>query len=613
MTKSIKPLLSVLVVIAMVSMSFTIFGASGSNAATPAASTTSTPTGEFIYGTPISTSVADLNPLTAANSLSSILVGQMYADSLGFVWTSGAITPWLAKSWTITTNSNGSETIVFHLNPNASWVNGSSVVSQITAKDVAFTFDLLMANSSLDSYGLGPHIMSLTTSGNTTVTFLIDHASSLWFDIIASQTIIPSAWAAYDHGNISKVGGYTNMGPIGQELTAGPFVLSNLTSQGAIMKANTNFWMGSPKVAKVYIEKFSTTASATLALEKAQIGVENPALSDYYGLQNQPNITSVRQVEPWVFYLWMNDLLAPYNNVHVRQGLAYAINKSQIMVKAEDTIGSWGATNTSDGGLPTVLKADWAPNLHYYAYNVSKAELQMEKAGYHIATNGSYNGYFVNNTTNQELTFTINEPSNIADWVSAGDFITGDLNAAHIHAVFDVVPIGTWATTVFNESNFNVLTYFGYVPSFTNPYLQLQQLFASNGGWNFEGFNNATVNTAFNNSADMSNLTQLVQSLYPVQKIIDQQIPIIPIGDAGNFYAYNTKEVQGFIPNLTSDNPLNWMTVTVPGASSTTTTTTPTSSGNYTLYYIIGAVVVIAVIGSLVGLTVSKRGKKGEK
>ncbi len=610
MSKSINTLIVFSVVFVMVAMSFAFVASYNSNAATPhAAASSTTPTGKFIIGTPLDTSVADLNPFTTTNSLASDLVQQMYADSLGFLWTNGNLSAWLAKSWTVTNNGNGTQTITFNLNPNADWINGSKVVGQITSADVAFTFDVMKANTSLDPYAVMPHVLSMTEPSATQITFLMNSQSILWIQLLASQTIIPKAWSAYDHGNLSNIGQYTNMGPYGQEITAGPYYLSSVTSEGGCLTANTHFWMGVPHIETVFWEKFSTTATAALALKKGQISADLPALSDYNGLKGIKNITLIRQVEPWVFYLWMNDKLAPYSNVTLRQGMAYAINKTQIMIKAEDTIGSWGQSNTSDGGLPTIMKADWASGLTYYAYNPAKAKEMIAKAGYHIDSNG----YFANNSTNKELTFSIVEPSNIADWVSAGGFIAADLKAVGINAVENVVPISTWANDVFvsaaNYSDFNVLTYFGYVPNYVNPYAQLQEPYAYNGGWNFEWYSNSSLNTIFNSTENIGNIAQMVQDLYPAQKIIDQQIPIIPIGDAGNFFAFNNALVTGFYDNLTIQSPLNFMAMHIPTSGSSPST----GSSSNDIYYIIGGVVAaIVIIGAVVVLTTRNKGK-GEK
>jgi ABC-type oligopeptide transport system substrate-binding subunit len=464
----------------------------------------------------------------------------------------------------------------------------------------------LKANTSLDGFGISPHILAMYASGSTTVTFVMKSQNALWFQFLALQTIIPSAWAQYDSGNLSNIGGYTNMGPFGHEIEAGPFILSTITSAGATMVPNTHFWMGTPKIKQFDIEKFSDTATADLALEKGTINAVNPALSDYNAMKNISSVTAIKQPENYVFYLWFNYHVAPFNNLHFRLGMAYALNKTRIMAKDEDGVGAAGAANMSFGGLPGIMKSDWAPGLTYYGYNVTAAEAQFEQAGYHIGSSG----YFVNNTTGNTVTFQIQEPSAVADWVAAGTSIANELKAAHIDASIDVIPIGTWVSNDLNISNFNQATYFGYVPSFVNPYVQLQEIYDYNGFWNFENFSNPQLNALFNSTANVSG-PSLVSALYPIQQLLDQIVPIIPMSNAYSLIAYSSN-VKGYYSNLSADNPLNDMMIYFPSS-----TTTSPSTSNSDLYYIIGGIVAaVVVIGGVAGYMVRSRNKtkgKGEQ
>lgn len=603
----------VLVILAML-VATGLFAATPSRAQslTPQASS-STPSGTFIFGSPVDTSVADLNPLTTTNSLATILVTDMYATQLAFQWPSGNFSSWLASSWTITDNSNGTESIHFNLNPNADWVNGSRVVGEITSKDVAFTFNVLKADAAVDTYDVSPYILSISTPSNTSITFLMSSQNVLWFTFLATQIIIPSAWAAYDGGNIAKVANYTNMGPYGQEISAGPFVLTSVNAEGANLTANTNFWMGTPHIKTFYVEKFTSSASADLALEKGQIDAVIPALSDYDALSAFSNVKTVTQKEPYVFYLWMNDQVAPFNNVHFRQGLAYALNKTYIMSADEDNQGAAGPANMSDGGLPGVMSYAWAPGLKAYNYNVAMANLSFYEAGYHIATSGPNAGYYVNNSTGAVANFSVQEPSSVADWVASGNTIASELNSIGIKAVEEVIPIGTWVSQDLNQTNFKETTYFGYVPSFTNPYVQLDQAYYGyynssgtfiNAGWNFENFTNSSINSILNSTASVSNSSTLITDLYKVQQIIDQQMPMVPMSNAYSFNGYNNATVRGYVANLSIDSPENMLSMSMTSSSS--------SSSTFPVFYIelAGIIIVVVIVAAVVGMVYLRRGKE---
>ena len=597
----------VLVAIAFVAIGFTAM-LPGSNAASGNG-------GTFIFGSAVDTNVADLNPLTATNSLASILVKDMYATQLAYQWPSGNFTSWLASSWSVANNTIGGENITFHLNPNAVWVKGNVSDGEITAQDVIYTFNVLKDNQTLDFNGITPAIKNVSSPNNTTVVFELKSKNILWFQYIATQIIIPQAWSQYDNGNPGKIGSFTNMGPYNQIISAGPFALKTINVAGAELVPNPTFWMGVPHIQHYYVEKYTSTATADLALEKGAISAVNPALSDYNALTTQNNITNVKEQAPYVFYLWMNDHVAPFNNASFRIGMSYALNKSYIMQKDEDGIGAAGVNNMSFGGLPGIMKYAWTPGLAYYNYNVTLAKLYFEKAGYHIPTGKQF---FVNNTTNAQVNFSIQEPSAVADWVASGTTIASELQQAGIDATVQVVPIGTWVTQDLNLSNFKQTTYFGYVPSVTNPYIQLQQAYEGyynstgvfvGGPWNYENYSNSSVNHYLNLSKDTTTLAQLEQNLSQVQMLLDKQVPMIPMSNAFNYVAYNNARVTGEVKNLSIDDPYNLIQLTVVSSP-------PVSSafnvglGN-TLYYIIGGVVAAVVIVAVVGLTL--RGRKGGK
>lgn len=574
--------------------------------------------GTFIFGSPVDTSVADLNPMTTVNSLATILVKDMYATTLAYEWPDGNLTAWLASSWTIVPNANGTETITFNLNPNAEWVKASSPDGQITTSDVLFTFEALKDNQSLDTNGIGLAIKSITVVNKTVITFLLRSQSTIWLDYIGTQVIIPQAWSAYDNGNPGNIGSYKNMGPYSSDITAGPFYLSTIISSGAKLLPNSHFWMGVPNIGTYYVEKFTSSATADLALEEGAISAVNPALSDFNALTGKANITNLKSAEPYVFYLWMNDHVTPFNNVDFRIGMSYALNKRHIMSRDEDGIGQAGPNNMSFGGLPGVMKYAWASNLTYYNYNISMAKSYFEKAGYHIPT-GSL--YFVNNTTNKQVTFNVQEPSAVSDWVASGTTIASELQAAGIDAQVQVIPIGTWVTDDLNTADFTQTTYFGYVPPATNPYIQLEcayeGFYNSTGKFvgglsDYENYSNSVVNHYLNLSEHAPTLPQLIANLSYVQQVLDKQVPMIPMSNAFSYVAYNSARVTGEFKNMSIDDPLNLIKLTV--VSSPPVNSTFNSVGNDLYYYIGGGAAAVVVIAAVVAFSVRKRkGNKEEK
>lgn len=566
------------------------------------AATTSGPSGKFIMGTPLSGTITDLNPLTVSNDVATSIDQVIYADSLGSMLPNGTLSPWLATSWTVQYLTNGSENITYNLNDKACWYQGDKAVGQITSQDILFTFDVIKANATLDGNGLYPYLYNISSAGNESVTFSFSIASTMWLIYTGTQVIIPHSWTQYDDHNLSKIGSYIDMAKACDDLiTAGPFYLSSQNGEGAIMQAENGFWMGTPKIETFYLEEFKSTTDMTESLETGAIDAEFPSLSVYDDLKTVSTLTSVIEPEPWTFFLWINNANVPFNNVHIRRGMSYAINKTKIMTKAEDGLGSWGQKDVSFGGLPTVLKSYWAPNLTYYEYNPALAKAEFEKAGYHMGSAG----YFINNTTGQTLNATIIEPS-ISDWDASATFITADLKAVGFDVTYKILPISTWATDVFTESNFNYMTYFGFVPPFTNAYYTLYQLYYTyDGNYNVETYSNSTVDHLLNESLVASSTAKQKGYLDTVQEMADSAVPIIPIGNAYNYYVYENSKIAGFNSNYTMDSPINLMSIYVPSTTSKVSTLT-------TDYIIGGVVIAIVAISSVAFFMHRKKVKKDD-
>jgi len=593
--KKSKTFSSLLITVLLIAVSFSVL------IATPAVSAASSPTGTYIWGTPISTPVTDLNPLTALN-LAGEATAIMYPTSLLYSTSNGTLIPWLAQNYSISGNGT---VYTFNLVNNATWMNGTQVAMPITAQDVVFTFNVLKANSTLDVNGIDPYLVSVKALNNYTVQFVTKSPSVMMLTYIATQTIIPYAWSNYV-SNISQIGNYDNMA-VGHELQAGPFILETVSDSSLTFVANTHFWKGVPHVQNLIIEPFKSTSAMTLSFESGAIDAEYPAISDYLALKNMPNIVNTMYKMPWAFYLWDNTHVAPFNNTYFRQGMAYAINKTEIMQKAEDGIGGQG----SFGGEPWTNYTWWAPGLPYYHYNLTLADQAFEKA------NLTLSGGFWTYPNGTIVKLTIIDPP-VSDWMTAASFIANDLSAAGFEVTESVVPFGPWSTDMF-ESNVSMatpdLSYFVATPSFSNPWYVLWDLYSPNSFWDefITHWSNSTVNNLLNESfTENSDPTLMMQHLYEAQQIIAEQVPMVLIGDIGNYYAYNDLKITGFLQGHSPMGMINLLHIYVPGTVTTTTTTTTTSSFPVYYYYVIAVVVLLVIIIPTVYI-VSKKGKKNQK
>src|ERR1700735_2658288 len=162
--------------------------------------------------------------------------------------------PWLATSYAW---ADGGKQITFTIRQGVKWNNGTP----LTAADVAYTFDLVKANASINLGGLT--ISSVSTSGNTvTISFPTPQYTNL--EEIAGTAIVPKAiWS-----KAGNPGTYTDATPVG----TGPYMLSTFTPQGFTLKKNPYYWQaGKAKISKVFFPVYTSNTGALTALFSGQI------------------------------------------------------------------------------------------------------------------------------------------------------------------------------------------------------------------------------------------------------------------------------------------------------------------------------------------------------
>ena len=97
-------------------------------------------------------------------------------------------------------------------------------------------------------------------------------------------------------------------------------------------EANPDFWGDAPTV-KTLIFRWSAEASARLLeLQSGTAdGVFLPSADDYEAIQSDPNLKLYTFETGNIFYIGLNNTIAPFDNDKVRQAVAMAINKQQIV------------------------------------------------------------------------------------------------------------------------------------------------------------------------------------------------------------------------------------------------------------------------------------------
>jgi peptide/nickel transport system substrate-binding protein len=477
----------------------------------------------------------DFNPFNLSDisfSLGNVYEPLVFVDTLNDAKT----TPWLATSYAW---SNGNKTLTFTIRKGVKFTNGDP----LTAADVAYTFNLLKQNKTLDINAVWSVLTSVSQQGSDQVVMQFKAPAVTYFYYIADQIGIvdQKVWS-----KISDPTKYPDTNPIG----TGPYEVSSKTCTPENIKytANPNYWIkGEPKVGTVNYPAFLTndTANTYLAAGNAQ-----------WGSQFIPDINTFLKAQPaikWWFppvanvSMFINLTNPLLKNLAVRQAMAYAIDRSKA-----SKIGEYGEEPPSNQtGIVTPTFSSWLDTSQAatfgndYAYNPKKAISILEKAGFKKGSNGIFakNG--------QQLSFSIINNGGFSDWVNAVNVIAADLKAVGI----SVTPQDLSQTT-YEDKLFAGQFQLGYGAETggPSPYFELRQwLYSANSapigtpaGSNFERFSDQAVDNLINEYPTTTSPAEQQSIVDQLEKVMLADVPVIPVTEAVDWFQYDTSKFSGW-------------------------------------------------------------------
>jgi len=230
-----------------------------------------------------------------------------------------AIQPDLAESWTI---SPDGKTLTFKLRA-AKFHNGDPV----TAADVKFTFERINTVDPSPARSLFADIDRVDTPDDRTAVFTLKQPNVTLLSYMASPnaSILSRKVAEANNNDLSR-----------REATvgSGPFKLSEWVPDNyMLLEANRDYYLsGLPYLDAIRINVVPDQAGIVAAL---RTGAADMALFEEartaQSLRQEQSITLDAVPSPNYNLLFVNTKRPPFNNVKVRQAMAYAIDRQQLI------------------------------------------------------------------------------------------------------------------------------------------------------------------------------------------------------------------------------------------------------------------------------------------
>lgn len=351
-----------------------------------------------------------LDPYKSAASDTEAVMHNVFEGLVGYDET-GAIIPAIASSWDISAEGT---VYTFHLRDDVTFHNGQ----HLTSRDVAYCYGLLSGLSGSDPLSSKFTVVTdISTPDDYTVVLTLDHQDAAFLQL-NRIAIIPEG---YTESETSPVG-------------TGPYrFISYTPGQRIVLERFDDYYdkekMPAIKRAEFYI--ISDESTAVTALDSGQLDIANISAVNAPVLEGRFDIYSFPQNMVCLFA--MNNSVAPFDNILVREAISYAIDKDEIILGAF-------------AGYGTKLYTAFSPVMGYY-YNDSLSSLYPHdeaKAKELLAEAGYPNGF----------SFTITVPSNYQQHIDTAQIISEQLRKIGITATIKLVEWGTWLEDVYNNARY---------------------------------------------------------------------------------------------------------------------------------------------------------------
>ena len=364
----------------------------------------------------------------------------------------GDLTPAIAEKYEV---SEDRRTYTFHLREGVQFHNGETV----TAEDVVYSIQRCAAATEtgivqVEAFSV---IEDLKAVDERTVSITISEPSNEFISYMTTA-VLP---AGYDKQDTDPVG-------------TGPFKFVSRTAQDSVVLEKFNEYWGTPaQLDKVTLKIIENADSLMMSLQSGAIDL-CAHLTSTQVAQLEKDFNVAEGTMNLVQAMYLNNAVAPFDDVRVRQALCYAVDKQEIIDLAFDGYGS----PIGSSMYPAFGKYFDDSLTNYYTKDVEKAKALLAEAGYP-------DGF--------DMTITV--PSNYKPHMDTAEVLVQQLAQIGVNATIEPIEWESWVSDVYAGRQFQS-TVVG-VDASTMTARALLERFTSDYGKNFINYNNAEYDALF--------------------------------------------------------------------------------------------------------------------
>lgn len=267
--------------------------------------------------------------------------------------------PGLAEKW----EQIDPRTMLFHLRKGVKFHNGE----ELKASDVKFTLDKMTKSPSV------AHIAGAIESVDVVDDYTVKVTTKTAFAPLLNH-LAHTASSILNEKAVREGGSQYGQNPVG----TGSYMIENWTAGDSItLKVNPEYYKGVSPIETVVFRNIPEGTNRTIGLETKEVDIAYDIEPiDKNRVKEEKDLTLIEEPSLSTAYLGFNMNKKPFNDIRVRQAIAYAIDEQAIV----DAVYQGAGTLANSPIGPLVF--GYSKDSKAYNYNIEKAKELLKEAGY---------------------------------------------------------------------------------------------------------------------------------------------------------------------------------------------------------------------------------------
>ena len=454
-----------------------------------------------------------------------------------------------------TVTSESPQTIVYDINPKATWSDGTP----ISAQDFIYNWQAQSGNPAYKDVG-GKAFLPASTAGYSSIKSVTSSNNGKTATVVFStpfgdwKSLFSPMIAAHIASKVGFNTGFQNFGPAVQ-VSGGPYEIQSYTQGEDLVEVpNPHYWGVPPKLSKEVYRFILDDTQIPPAMQNGEVNLANPLAASVAfkdGVSSIPNTTTT--VIPGLEFQHIDFNQANYYLAmsNVRHAIAYGTNRAEIVQRLVTPLTS---------KISPLQNRIWMPiqpqfqntSGSYGNYDPSMAKTLLTQSG---MTMGS-DGYFhptAGPLAGKDLTFSISTTTGNSVRAEIEQLFQADMKAIGIKINIQNYNANTLFGTVGPKGEFDIIQFAWVSTPFASGNVSIYCSYTNAAlcGQNWDHYANKDLDNIMNQAASTTNAAQSASLWNQADTILWKDMVTLPLFESAQLYSW-TNTFGNIIPNPTN-------------------------------------------------------------